>query len=226
MPELTVSEIKLPAIKVGDVTLPDDVIDKLADLDIREKLSEMDLSSVHLPAVLRDVELPDVKLPEIRLPEVAAVAALTRQVRPEPPRRNLLPWIVVAGAATLFAGWFLATSSITAPRVRSAADRVRRRIDDMRGVNNDIIDLDETSTTIWSDDAGWQSGGSGAVGTVDERLATEVEVIDADAAAAADGDDVGWPTPAAASHALADAGMGGTGFEGEAERGDAADREG
>ena len=78
MPELTVSEIKLPAVKVGDMTLPDDLIDKIADLDIRERLSEVDLSSVRLPAVLRDVELPDVRLPEIRLPAVE-VAALARQ---------------------------------------------------------------------------------------------------------------------------------------------------
>lgn len=228
MPEVTMSEIKLPEIKIGDMTLPDDVIDRIQNLDIREKLAEVDLSNVHLPAALRDVELPDFKLRDLKLPDVD-VSGFARQVRPEARRRNLLPWLVVAGAATLFAGWFLATSSMTAPRVRSAADKVRRRIDDMRGSNTDVIDLDESGATVWSDDSGWPSGGHGTMGTADERSANDGEVIDADAVAAVDGEDGGWSTPAATVHSLADAGVGGSGFEadmGAADRGDAADREG
>jgi len=217
----------MPEITISDVKLPDDLIERLPNLDLRERLADVDLSNMHLPAALREVDFSDLRLPEFRLPDVD-VAALTRQVRPEPRRRNLLPWLVVAGAATLFAGWFLATSSMTARKVRSAAGKVRSKIDDMRGANTDVIDLDESSTTLWSGDSDWQTGSTGGTGMDDAHRVGDADVIDADATLAADADAGGWSTPAAASQSLADASAG-TGFEGESMgsgRADAAAREG
>jgi hypothetical protein len=63
----------------------------------------------------------------------------------------------------MFAGWWLATSSMTGPRVRAAADKVRQRIDELRGTPAGG-DAEEQTETFWSSETGWQDAGSEQVG--------------------------------------------------------------
>ena len=124
-------------------------------------MAQISSPKLHLPELHRpDEHLPEWKLPHLRAPELD-VHALSRLGRPAQRRRNLLPWVVLGSAGALAGGWFLATSSATGPRVRTAVGRLRRRVEVWRNGGGDWDDEVEQSTErFWSNESGWKEEGS------------------------------------------------------------------
>jgi hypothetical protein len=67
MPEISLPDIKLPDVKFRDGKLRDV---KLPDIDLRDRLPDVDLSRISLPAGLREVSMPEVSMPDISLRDV------------------------------------------------------------------------------------------------------------------------------------------------------------
>jgi hypothetical protein len=226
MPEISLPDIKLPDIRIGDAKLRDV---KLPDLDLRDRLPDVDIRELHMPDVkfpdrksidsaIGAVQVPDFKVGErirdLRMPEVD-VDAIRRLGRPEPRRRTFWPFLLVAVIGAAFAAWWLATSSLTGPRVRAAADKVRQRFDELRGGTADWADSEEKTETFWSSETGWQEATPGTM-SADAEASRTVETDP-------------WQTGSAATQPMSDAGMGGTAFEGDTGdlgRSEASEREG
>lgn len=146
MPEISLPDIKLPDVSFRDSKLRDV---KLPDIDLRDRLPDVDLSKLSLPSALRDLSLPevslrDLKAPRVEMPEVDLRSLDPRRLdlsgidakrlreivpfaKPAPKPGSPLPWVVVAAAAGVFAGWWLATSSATGPAVRGTVAGIRGR---------------------------------------------------------------------------------------------------
>jgi hypothetical protein len=175
--------------------------------------------------------MPDVKMPDFKMPDVD-MASIRRLGRPEPKRRSLLPWVIVAGVSAAFAGWWLATSSVTGPKVRAVAERVRTRIDELRNGGAEWEDGEEQAESFWSSESGWESGntpssdGEGAsTGAARPRAMATATMTDDDAASATDS----WDVSSAASQTSSDPSVGGTGFDGDTTStsgGESSEREG
>ena len=103
-----------------------------------------------------EIELPDVKLPDFKLPESIDLSKidlskvdlsnleLPKQVSNRLPGRSrpnpLLPIAgIVAIGAAIAAIWWLFTSSLTGPRMRSAVGDIKQR---MTGEDTDLIRYD------------------------------------------------------------------------------------
>ena len=232
MPEISLPDIKLPDVSFRDARLRDV---KLPDIDLRDvKLPDVDLSKLSLPSALRDFSMPevslrDLKAPKVEMPDVdlrtldprrldlsGVDAKRLREIipfaKPAPKPWSPLPWVVVAAAAGVFAGWWLATSSATGPAVRGAVARVRGRIDEWRASRSDWADAEDRTEGFWSSEDGWkeegsqpgtgsQPGAGHSGGTWSEQSNQESD---------------GWEgsaTAAAVSGVDSDAGVGGTSYE-------------
>ena len=116
-------------------------------------LPEVRLPSIRLPEGLRDMNkediqkaVSDVQLPKIDLPKRSDVAKelakaskglekagkdidkmIPRRAAPSP-----LPFVIFGMLAGLFVGWFLASSSVTGPKIGALAEDVRGRVDRWR----------------------------------------------------------------------------------------------
>ena len=112
---------------------------------------ELHLPVLHLP----DMRLSDLKVPELNMPDID-VHALTRLGRPARRRRNLLPWIFVGSVGAAAAGWFIATSSMTGPRVRAAVTRLRGRLNTLRNGWHWNEQTEESTERFWSSEDGWR----------------------------------------------------------------------
>jgi hypothetical protein len=105
-------------------------------------LPEVHLPDFKLPEGLRDMNrediqkaMPDVRLPKIDLPKRSDISkelakagrdldkALPRRAAPSP-----WPFVLFGMLAGLFIGWFLASSTVTGPRIGGAVDEVRGRV--------------------------------------------------------------------------------------------------
>ena len=105
-------------------------------------LPEVHLPEFRLPEGLRDMNrediqkaMPDVRLPKIDLPRRSEVSKeiskAAREVDKALPRRSApspLPFVFFGMLAGLFIGWFLASSTVTGPRIGGAVDEVRGRV--------------------------------------------------------------------------------------------------
>ncbi|TMC63931.1 MAG: hypothetical protein E6J17_04295 [Chloroflexi bacterium] len=105
-------------------------------------LPEVHLPDFKLPEGLRDMNrediqkaMPDVRLPKIDLPKRSEIskelAKASREVDKALPRRSApspLPFVFFGMLAGLFIGWFLASSTVTGPRIGGAVDEVRGRV--------------------------------------------------------------------------------------------------
>jgi hypothetical protein len=209
MPEISLPDIRLPEIRFRNGNLPDV---KLPDIDLRDRLPDVDLSKLSLPSALRDfsmsdVSMPDVHLPDVHLPDLhdmkapkvdlsgfdtKRLRAMSPFAKPAPKSSSPLPWIVVAGAAGLAAGWFLAPS----PIARTLTDRLRARIAAWRSARADWDDTEGRSEGFWSTEDGWKQDGSergegpdGAASTSDEAPGTSRWEGAASVAAVATGPD-------------------------------------
>jgi hypothetical protein len=105
-------------------------------------LPEVHLRDFKLPESLRDMNrediqraMPDVRLPKIDLPRRSDVskelAKASRDIDKALPRRaapSPLPFVFFGMLAGLFIGWFLASSTVTGPKIGGAVDEVRGRV--------------------------------------------------------------------------------------------------
>jgi hypothetical protein len=229
MPEVSVRDVHLPEVHMPDV-----------------RLRDMRMPEVHLPEFnLRDIRAPKVDLPSVdlrsldpRRVDLSGIdARRLRQIapfmKPAPRPASPLPWVIVAGIGGLFAGWWLATSSITGPAVRQFAAGVRARIDEWRSPRADWDDVEEQTEGFWSSEQGWKQEGSHRSAGRSEGTWSEGD---------APRDKAGWDASATTSAAdgtesaevvggtfepTADAGVGGTAYEPASGEGSAGqDREG
>lgn len=250
MPEISLPDIKLPDVRFRDGKLRDM---KLPDIDLRDRLPDVDLSKISLPAALRDMSMPDMSMPDIHMPEMhmpdinlrdmkapkvdlsdldlksldprridlsgvdaKRLRAMVPFARPAPKPASPLPWVVVAAVGGLFAGWWLATSSVTGPKVREFAERVKARIADWRGARADWDDVEEHAEGFWSTEDGWkQEGSRGATrGPSPESDVTTLDTPawdEGSAASAMGGAETG--DGAGAGYSASQEGVGGTGYE-------------
>jgi hypothetical protein len=136
-------------------------------------LPEVRLPSIRLPEGLRDMNkediqkaMSDVQLPKIDLPKRSEVAKelakaskglekagkdidkmIPRRAAPSP-----LPFVIFGMLAGLFVGWFLASSSVTGPKIGALAEDVRGRVDRWRKERGtDTTDEFDTSSTTYPD---------------------------------------------------------------------------
>jgi hypothetical protein len=105
-------------------------------------LPEVHLPDFRLPEGLRDMNrediqraMPDVRLPRLELPKRPSLSkelakagkeidrALPRGATPSP-----LPFVFFGILAGVFIGWFLASSTVTGPRIGGLVDEIRGRV--------------------------------------------------------------------------------------------------
>ena len=121
MPEITLPEVKLPDFKWPE---------SLRDMTREDFVNAA--KDVHLPKMdLRDIDLSKVDLP--------------KEIRDRlPGRKRTNPMVPLAGLVALgamIAGvWWLFTSSVTGPRMRSAARDLKNR---MTGERTDLVRYDD-----------------------------------------------------------------------------------
>jgi hypothetical protein len=127
-------EIVMPELKLPDIKLPEGLREMSRD-DIVQAAHDL-----RIPSIPRKIEMPDIDLSRIDLSKVE----LPKQVRDRLPRRRrsnpLLPIAgIVALGAVIAGAWWLFTSSMTGPRVRSAVKDLKQRV---TGESNDVVRYD------------------------------------------------------------------------------------
>ncbi len=124
-------EITMPEVKLPDIRLPEGLREMSRD-DIVQAAHDV-RSSVHMP---KKIDMPDIDLSKVDLPK-----QLTDRL-PQRRRRNpLLPIAGVLAVGAMIAGiWFLFTSSLTGPRVRSAVSDLKQRV---TGERTDLVRYDQ-----------------------------------------------------------------------------------
>lgn len=154
--DLSLSDVRMPELAMPVVHLPDV---RLAD----RHLSDLRLSDLHRPSLdalsfdRSSVTMPRLDLSHVEIPRVEV--RIIRAERRGPSRMTLAAVVAAAAAA---AGWWLWTSPATAPRVRAAARRARRRIEQRWPSLASQPELDETGTEqFWSQAEGWRPEGGG-----------------------------------------------------------------
>jgi hypothetical protein len=134
--------------------------------EVSERLADVKWPTIALPAAL--AALGEVKPPKVDVAKDAKQLrkAVSKLELPEVaigPRRSgppILPFVVLAAVGGVFVGWWLATSSFTSARVRSAVQQVRARM----GMANEWDEnVGERTEDFWSNEPGWaadQAGGA------------------------------------------------------------------
>ncbi|MBM4407273.1 MAG: hypothetical protein FJ038_01430 [Chloroflexi bacterium] len=157
--------------------------------EVGERLSEVRWPALVLPAALR-------ALPGFRLPALAAPAMDVPRVDPGDLRRAVarlelpqvtigkppagppvVPLLILAAVGGAFVGWWLATSTTTSTRVRSAVRQVRLRAGLERA---DDLNMEAMGEDFWADDRDWASEAGEAAALVPgpDEAATELEQAD------------------------------------------------
>lgn len=125
-------EINLPEVKLPDLKLPDGLRDMSRD-DIVNAARDVRLPKMELP---RRVEMPDIDFSKVELPKQIADHL--------PGRKRTNPILPIAGllaVGAMIAGvWYLVTSPITGPRVRSAFYDLRAKV---TGQRTDMVPYDD-----------------------------------------------------------------------------------
>jgi hypothetical protein len=162
MPDMKMPDVKMPDVKMSDFHMPDvhmpDV--HMPDISMPDlKRPDLHLRDVRMPDLrMRDFKMPKMDMPDVDLREIRSAIPFGR---PAPKPASPLPWVLLAGVAGLFAGWWLSTSSVTGPKVRQIADRVRARIDEMRNGADDWDEaVEERTEGFWANEQGWKTEGS------------------------------------------------------------------
>jgi hypothetical protein len=122
-------DISLPEVKLPDFKLPDGFRDMNRE-DIMNAARD-----VRLP---KRIEMPDIDLSKVELPKQIADRM--------PNRKRTNPILPIAGflavGAMIAAAWWLITSPITGPKIRSAVNDLKSR---MNGEPNDLVRYDNDS---------------------------------------------------------------------------------
>ena len=189
LPDIKLPDVKFRDGRLRDLKMPDiDLRDRLPDVDLSRIALPSALRDMHMPEMsLPDVHMPDVHMPDFSVRDIRApkldlsgvdlrsldprridlsgidakrLRQLSPFAKPAPKPASPLPWVVVAAVGGLFAGWWLATSSLTGPKVRQFAAGLRGRIDDWRSPRADWEDVEERTEGFWSSEQGWKQEGS------------------------------------------------------------------
>lgn len=137
-------EITMPDVKLPDIKLPDGLRDMTRD-DIVQAAHDVRVRGSELQ---KKIEMPDIDLSKIDLSKIdLSKVELPKQVTDRLPRRRrtnpLLPIAGLVAIGAAIAGvWWLFTSSVTGPRVRSAVNDLKQR---MTGESNDLVRYDNDS---------------------------------------------------------------------------------
>ncbi len=127
MPELSLPEVKLP-----DIKLPDGLREMSRD-DILHAARDVRLPRMDLP---KRIEMPDIDLSKVELPKQIS-DRLPGRKRTNP----ILPIFGMLAIGALLAGiWYLVTSPVTGPRVRTAFSDLRSKV---TGQRTDMIRYDD-----------------------------------------------------------------------------------
>ena len=134
-------EITMPEVKLPDIKLPEGLREMSRD-DIVQAAQDVRIPKMDMP---KKIELPDIDLSKIDLSKVdLSKVELPKQITDRLPRRRRSnPFLPIAGivaiGAMVAAAWWLITSPITGPRVRSAVNDLKLR---MSGERNDMVRYD------------------------------------------------------------------------------------
>lgn len=134
-------EITMPEVKLPDIKLPEGLREMSRD-DIVQAAQDVRIPKMDMP---KKIELPDIDLSKIDLSKVdLSKVELPKQITDLLPRRRRSnPFLPIAGivaiGAMVAAAWWLITSPITGPRVRSAVNDLKLR---MSGERNDMVRYD------------------------------------------------------------------------------------
>jgi hypothetical protein len=139
-------EITMPEVKLPDIKLPEG-LREMSRNDIVQAAHDV-RTNVHLP---RKIDVPDIDLSKVDLSKVdlskidLSKVELPKQIADRLPRRRrpnpLLPIAGIVAIGAMIAGiWWLFTSSVTGPRVRSAVNDLKQRV---RGDSTDVVRYDD-----------------------------------------------------------------------------------
>ena len=139
-------EIVMPEVKLPDIKLPEGLREMSRD-DIVQAAHDA-RSNMHMP---RKIDLPDIDLSKVDLSKVdlsridLSKVELPKQISDRLPRRRrsnpLLPIAGIVALGALIAGvWWLFTSSMTGPRVRTAVNDLKQRV---TGDSTDVVRYDD-----------------------------------------------------------------------------------
>ena len=133
--------------------------------------SDLRLPNLNLAGALKDLSMPNVRGPKVDVPHFEMPKNLPKNLRKElakleipqvtigKPKSSgppLVPFVVLAGVAGLFVGWWLATSEIASSRIRSMIDQVRARM----GMASDWDEaVEERTEEFWGSERGWETPG-------------------------------------------------------------------
>lgn len=145
MPDISFPEVHLP-----DFKLPEGLRDMNRE-DIQKAMSDVRLPKIDLP---RRSDISKELAKELAKAGRDIDKALPRRAAPSP-----LPFVFFGMLAGLFIGWFLASSTVTGPRIGGAVDEVRGRVAKWRE-NTANGDDDYDSQPAAYPDALRDSGGS------------------------------------------------------------------
>ena len=129
-------EITMPEVKLPDIRLPEGLREMSRD-DIVKAAHDVRLpSKIDLP----DIDLSKVDLSKVDLSRIELPKAVTDRL---PRRRRPNPLLSIAGVAAIgaliAAAWWLFTSPLTGPRVRSVVSDLRQRV---TGGRTDVVRYD------------------------------------------------------------------------------------
>jgi hypothetical protein len=125
-------QISLPEVKLPDIKLPDGFRDMNRD-DIVQAAKDMRLPKVDLA---NKIELPDIDLSNIELPK-QITDRLPNRKRPN----SILPIASLLAVGAAIAGiWYLITSPVTGPRIKTAVNDLKSRV---TGERSDLVRYDE-----------------------------------------------------------------------------------
>jgi len=134
--ESPMREITMPEVKLPDIKLPEGLREMSRD-DIVQAAQDVRIPKMEMP---KKIEMPDIDLSKIDLSKIELPKQITDRL---PRRRRSNPFLPIAGivavAAMIAAAWWLITSPITGPRVRSAVNDLKLR---MAGERNDMVRYD------------------------------------------------------------------------------------
>jgi hypothetical protein len=129
-------DITLPEVKLPDFKLPDGLRDMTKD-DIVQVAHDARVRGMELQ---KKIEMPDIDLSKVDLSKVELPKQISDRL---PRRRRTNPLLPIAGimaiGATIAGIWWLFTSSMTGPRVRSAVNDLKQHV---TGESNDLVRYD------------------------------------------------------------------------------------
>jgi hypothetical protein len=126
------AQISLPDVKLPDIKLPDGFRDMNRD-DIVQAARDIRLPKMDLP---NKIELPDIDLSNLELPKAIA-DRLPNRKRPN----RILPIAALLAVGAAIAGvWYLVSSPVTGPRIKTAVNDLKSRV---TGERTDLVRYDE-----------------------------------------------------------------------------------